>query len=341
MKRRQIKTAVKIIIRTAVGKPLQLSIFATFALMRRLPEGFLSERFFQFIAYASRSLPERRTTPWFIQYSLALRDRRFSFKFRSREVDLFWTATAFPDLLTRHMLFEGVFQEDVLLALRSHIGRGDVVIDAGGHHGLMAIVSARAAGDNGRVITFEPNPYARKHLETHLRINGVTNVDVDPRALSDAEEELTFYIQTGDVSWNSTIVKEFAARSGFEREVKVVTTTIDKYVMEAGVRPKVIKIDVEGAEFFVLQGATRTIREFKPVLILEFNPLSAQAAGRSIGEYVTFLSEESYDLTVLRSNIFGRYRRALEAFDERKHATAASSDAAAQLANVICVPNRS
>ena len=77
------------------------------------------------------------------------------------------------------------------------------------------------------------------------------------------------------------------------------------------------------------------------MLILEFNPLSAQAAGRSIGEYVTFLSEESYDLTVLRSNIFGRYRRALEAFDERKHATAASSDAAAQLANVICVPNRS
>ena len=169
MKRRQIKTAVKMIISTAIGEPCSWRFSAHLLLMRRLPEGFLTERFFQFIAYASRGLPERRTTPWFVQYSLALRDRRFSFKFRSRQVDLFWTATAFPDLLTRHMLFEGLFQEDVLLALGSHIDRGDVVIDVGGHHGLMAIVSARATGDNGRVITFEPNPDAREHLENlHL-----------------------------------------------------------------------------------------------------------------------------------------------------------------------------
>ena len=179
MKRGQIKAAFKILVSTAVGKPLQLSIFATFALLRRLPEGPITEKIFQFIAYVSRCSPERRTTGWFIQYSVALRDRRFSFKFRSSQVDLFWTATAFPDLLTRHMLFEGLYQEDVLLALRSHIGPGDVVIDVGGHHGLMAIASARATGDNGQVITFEPNPYAREHLETHLRINRVTNVHID------------------------------------------------------------------------------------------------------------------------------------------------------------------
>ena len=55
--------------------------------------------------------------------------------------------------------------------------------------------------------------------------------------------------------WESTVVEEFAARGGFKREVKLKTTTIDGYVKEAGIRPSVIKIDVEGAEFFVLQGA--------------------------------------------------------------------------------------
>jgi hypothetical protein len=69
------------------------------------------------------------------------------------------------------------------------------------------------------------------------------------------------------------------------------------------------------------------------VLILEFNPLSADAAGHTIGEYVTFLNEQSYDLRVLKSNILGRYRlRAEDAFDARNHGSA--------IENVICVPNR-
>jgi FkbM family methyltransferase len=52
----------------------------------------------------------------------------------------------------------------------------------------------------------------------------------------------------------------------------VKTTTIDKCVVEASIKPRVIKTDVGGVELFVLQGAARTIRESKPVLTLEFNP---------------------------------------------------------------------
>jgi FkbM family methyltransferase len=72
--------------------------------------------------------------------------------------------------------------------------------------------------------------------------------------VSDVQGELAFYIQSGDVSWNSTIVREFAEGADFRRQISVKTTTIDKYVVEAGIKPRVIKTDVEGPSSSFFRG---------------------------------------------------------------------------------------
>ena len=131
-----------------------------------------------------------------------------------------------------------------------------------------------------------------------------------------------FYVQSGDVSWNSTIVKEFALRGGFKPRGQGQDHDNRRLCQEAGIRPKVIKIDVEGAEFFVLQGATRTIRDFKPVLILEFNPLYGPCR-RTYDRRVCRFPERGIVRPhgLEKQHLWPVQLGAEEAFDESKHAT--------------------
>ena len=253
--------------------------------------------------------------------------------FYSRQLDLQWSARGFPDLLTRHMLFEGLYQEDVLVAIRGLLRPGETYIDVGGHHGLMAIVAARAVGPRGSVISFEPNPYSRRLFEEGCALNRIGNIRIEDLALSDHAGRARFYIQTGLVSWNSSLFAEFASQGGRDNveEVEVQMTTLDAY-LQSGPEPAFIKVDAEGSEFLVLRGAVDVIARRRPVISIEFNPESAAAAGTSIHEQQQFLGNLGYRLIVLKPNWLGNYSLgSWEVFDEQRHATK-------NLENVLCIP---
>ena len=230
------------------------------------------------------------------------------------------------------MLFEGMYQEDVLIALRHVIQKGDIVYDVGGHHGLMAIVAAAAAGDSGRVVTFEPNPVARAHLERHIALNNITNITVENVALSDKEGDVPFFVQKGDITWNSTMVKAFAEPAP-GAAIMVRTMTLDRYVSRSGLVPRVIKVDTEGSELMIMNGAKETLKTHRPFLIMELNPLAAEAADTTVSKYVSFLRGEAYNVITLKRSVLGYYKyEAQEPFDENRHVVRDN------LVNVICIP---
>jgi FkbM family methyltransferase len=298
----------------------------------RLSSSALVEAYVRSVSGVVRAVPLNNLKRGFVARSLALAGHQFDFVFESR-IGVLWTAAAFPDLLTRHMMFEGMYQQDVLIALKTLIRAGDTVFDIGGHHGLMAVISALATGAKGSVFTFEPNPGARRYLEQHLALNGVQNVTVEDVAITDGDGLRAFYIQEGDVSWNSTIVPELSDSGRFGKSITVHTTSVDSYVERTQRVPQVIKIDAEGSELLVLRGAEQTLRRHRPVLIMEFNPASAHAAGFTVGDCVAFLESLSYELTVMKSDSRGYYRfERQEPFEEAKHAREP------HLANVICLP---
>ena len=167
-------------------------------------------------SFVVRSVPTNRSVlgtlkEFCVERSSSLRDYELDFDFYCRRPRLRWSASAFPDLLTRSMLFRGTYDEDVLVALENLIHPGNVVFDVGGHHGLMTVVAARAAGPDGLVVTFEPNPQAREQILRNAALNEVRNFVLEEIALSDRQGDAPFYVQTGDVSWNSTIIDGYLA----------------------------------------------------------------------------------------------------------------------------------
>ncbi|MBV8773930.1 MAG: FkbM family methyltransferase [Deltaproteobacteria bacterium] len=257
----------------------------------------------------------------------------FDFTFRCWRTGLLWSARAFPEEFTRHMVFNGIYQQDVLYWIKTLCKRGDTVFDIGAFHGLMSTIASKAVGPTGRVIAFEPNEASRTHLQAHLSLNRCTNVTVESTGLMDQQKEYAFYAQAGNSSWNSSFVRAFVDASQEVEPVTINCTTVDEYVERTGLVPRLMKIDTEGTEFMVLQGAIQTIQRHRPILLMEFNPVSAEKAGTSVEELLRLLERMGYGTRVVPAKRYGGY-------DLRVHVPFSEEVPTLEgLANVACIPS--
>ncbi|HYE50112.1 MAG TPA: FkbM family methyltransferase [Azospirillaceae bacterium] len=142
--------------------------------------------------------------------------------------------------------------------------RDSVAIDVGGNAGIWALQLARFAG---HVHSFEPNPLCLRQL----RRLAAGNVTVHDCALSDRAGEATLRFDPGNTGIGTIEganpldrVGNPGIRDVVERRVPV--RTLDSFAFN---RVAFVKIDVEGHELPVLQGAADLIRRCRPVLLVE------------------------------------------------------------------------
>lgn len=142
--------------------------------------------------------------------------------------------------------------------------QGDVVVDAGGFWGDTAVYFAHEVGDNGKVFVFEFVPNNINVFNKCVAANpGLSkNIELIQHPLWSSSGKKV-YIE--DKGGGSTVHFE----KFNDKSLSVETRTIDEMV-ENGTIEKVdfIKMDIEGAEYDVLQGAAKTIKQFKPKLAL-------------------------------------------------------------------------
>jgi len=168
-------------------------------------------------------------------------------------------------------------------------------IDIGAHRGAVLAEMVRAA-PRGRHIAFEPLP----HLCNILRTSFPT-VEVHQAALSDHAGEADFAYVHGDAEgWSGLRFRPLP--TGEEPAVEHITVqleVLDK-VLDPDYRPHVIKVDVEGAEQQVFEGALETLRRHRPIVVFEHGTGSAEAFGTLPGDIYRLLGEEAglriYDL---------------------------------------------
>ena len=183
--------------------------------------------------------------------------------------------------LQRDFLF-GLYDRRELELVREHLRDGDFV-DVGAHIGLYTVAAARATA--GRVLAFEPNPLARAQLAENVRRNGCTNVAVVPKAVAAFPGRALLHVPaTPDPSFSSLDAGRFAEGEPIDVEV----TTVDAEVAALGLRPTVVKVDVEGGELDVVAGMERTLRELRPVLLVEVSEASARELARRLERYSGF-----------------------------------------------------
>jgi FkbM family methyltransferase len=174
-----------------------------------------------------------------------------------------------------------------------------VFYDIGANYGYYSLLLAQAADS---VHAFEPVSRTRAHLSTALARNQVGNAVVYPVALSDhvGSAQIRLFNSSGNNSLYD-VDRAFTVRqTGTE---SVTLDTLDRYVYEVGLPPPgLIKMDVEGAELFVLRGGRRTLREHHPVLTAEFNEAHFEKAGYSRSDVVAELVDAGYAIMAISPN---------------------------------------
>ena len=148
-----------------------------------------------------------------------------------------------------------------------HLTRDAIIVDAGGNIGATTLLMARLVPD-GHVHTFEAHPVNVQHLRRNAERNGIGNCTINAMALGRSAGVISM-VGAG----SSSHVGAFAPidlRNSNADEVEM--TTLDDYVATAGLpRVDFIKMDVEGFEPAVLDGAQSLIERFSPPILMEFN----------------------------------------------------------------------
>ncbi len=165
-------------------------------------------------------------------------------------------------------------EAETIAAFQALVRGGATAFDVGTHVGYMSLLFSQLVGASGRVVSFEPGennlPYTRANLAGHV------NITVVEKAVGPTTGTATIYLEdvTGQ---NNSLVKNYdglTTTSGSSvkahvREVSIPMVSLDDFVRSSGLVPDFIKIDVEGFELGVLQGAGETLASHHPMLMVE------------------------------------------------------------------------
>jgi FkbM family methyltransferase len=147
------------------------------------------------------------------------------------------------------------------------LAAGDNVIDAGANIGFFSILAANLVGDYGQVFSFEPVAEANAILKNNIKLNNCRNIEVIEKALGETEGEAQFYIDGDGLFEGSSFVIKPQNNAGEGR--RIMQTTVDEFVFGRNLdRVDFIKVDIEGAERYMLKGAEKTIKKFKPKIAI-------------------------------------------------------------------------
>jgi FkbM family methyltransferase len=159
----------------------------------------------------------------------------------------------------RAIYFHGDYEPEIAALFRRFVTSASVVFDVGANAGYFSLLSGELGAS---VHAFEPNPSVRALLRRSVAL-GSGDITVVPAACSDREGTTALYLSDP----GNTGMSSVAAQSG--RSVEVGLVTLDRYAHRAGVRPHLLKIDVEGHEREVLKGAGTLLEAARPIVIAE------------------------------------------------------------------------
>lgn len=195
------------------------------------------------------------------------------------------------DKLMREIYYVGFDRRDYLV-LRRLVKPGNVVFDVGANIGYFSLLFAKWLRGTGTVHAFEPFPDTIRRFQRNFDLNpGFKSVVcLHKLAVFDFVGSMSMAVPDEGNSGCNYLIGE---KSG---EIEV--TTLDDFVQQGRLsRLDLIKIDVEGAEVGLLQGAEQTINSFRPILMIEINHSTLKRFGKTPADVVTLLGKYRYRMS--------------------------------------------
>lgn len=194
----------------------------------------------------------------------------------------------------RPILHDGHYEPHLTRFFREHLRPGMTVVDVGGNIGYYSILSATLIGESGKVLTFEPSSENCRLIQLSALRNKIDNIRLHPVALSNTSGSAFFSHHLGT---NAGL-----RPSETETLLAPNCTVVPIFRMEQVIDEPVhfMKVDTEGAEGLVVEGAKSLIEKYRPIYTCEFSmEMLPRVSGQSGKDYLSYFRSIDYDLYLL------------------------------------------
>ncbi|MBF0609659.1 MAG: FkbM family methyltransferase [Magnetococcales bacterium] len=200
-------------------------------------------------------------------------------------------ASRFDNTIISHLAAGSFYEPDVISLIMRTITPGDVVIDVGANVGYFSCLLALLVGKSGKVVAFEPDSNNLSGLTRNLAANQLDNILIINKPASNKKGFMRFFNNEdsgGHALWDA------AGKGNF---VEMETTTLDEEFRKTNLAPpKLIKIDTEGADHLVLEGARELLKDHKvPYIVAEVLPQGLAKFGSSQMQMRRYMKDFGYD----------------------------------------------
>ena len=229
----------------------------------------------------------RKLYDLYIKYETASGNRTVVARIRGITYELDLT-----EAIDRSIYYRGCFEPMTTAIISKYVKPGMTVFDIGANIGCHTLPCTKLVGRNGKVIAFEPMPWAASRLKRNIDLNNFNNIILEKFALSEVSAKRSVYFRS---SWtlDGTLDGISALDSEGSRDVDFVT--LDEYVERNNIsKIDFIKLDVDGYEYKVIRGGVNSIAKFKPVMIIEFGKYTLREYGDSLEDLIDLLASIGY-----------------------------------------------
>jgi FkbM family methyltransferase len=197
------------------------------------------------------------------------------------------------------------YESDVALLMLRALRKGDVAVDVGANVGYFTVLMGLITGPTGRVVSFEPDAENIARLQHNIALNNLANVTLIDRPASATAEPVSFYHNSdnagGHAIWDPGEFPSNAQSKANPTMIRMQATTLDSEMASLGLSgPRLIKVDTEGAERLVLEGARGLLADAGvPYVIAELHEFGLEKLGSSQRDLRRFMQELGYDTFIL------------------------------------------
>lgn len=206
----------------------------------------------------------------YVRYAPGSFGRRWvldNFAFRSRPVSArtFYGATltgTTEDFIHRNVYFFGAWEPHLTYWIQHALKPGEIFVDVGANVGYFSLLASRLVGPEGRVIAIEASPRICAMLKANIAADGARNIEVHGCAASDSRGIVSVF-QSDESNIARTTIRP--GKDYTQHEAEIQSLPLEDIVgLETLSRARMIKIDVEGAEWGVIKGIEDFLRNGAP-----------------------------------------------------------------------------
>jgi FkbM family methyltransferase len=201
----------------------------------------------------------------------------------------------FPDKIQRYIFYFGVWEPAITAFIRASLAPGDKFVDIGANIGYYTCLAAKLVGPSGAVYAIEASPSTYELLLENLNLNELENVLTYNNAIFDKEETLRLFKNKESNIGRTNILKERPGGTVEEVDALRLHHLID---LETLSNVRLIKIDVEGAEWFVVKGISEHLKHFSSSTewLIEVNKSAIREHGASFDQFVNLFTAAGYNM---------------------------------------------